>query len=73
LSAVDSGVKGENVLTMEVPRDFGGTGDVAASGQYEQMRNELAALPGVSQVATDRPCRSASAASCSTSKPRGER
>jgi putative ABC transport system permease protein len=51
LSAVDSGVKGENVLTMEVPRDFGGTGDVAASGQYEQMRNELAALPGVSQVA----------------------
>jgi putative ABC transport system permease protein len=51
LSVVDSGVRGENVLTMEVPRDFGGTGDVAASSQYEQMRTELAALPGVSQVA----------------------
>jgi putative ABC transport system permease protein len=51
LSVVDSGVNGENVLTMEVPRDFGGQGDVAASSQYEQMRTELAALPGVSQVA----------------------
>jgi predicted permease len=51
LSVVDAGVRGENVLTMEVPRDFLGQGDVAASSQYEQMQHELAALPGVSQVA----------------------
>ncbi|MFL5576336.1 MAG: ABC transporter permease [Gemmatimonadaceae bacterium] len=51
LSVVDAGVTGENVLTMEVPRDFLGQGDVAASSQYEQMQHELAALPGVSQVA----------------------
>ncbi|HET7456199.1 MAG TPA: ABC transporter permease [Gemmatimonadaceae bacterium] len=52
LSLVDAGTSaGEHVLTLEVPRDFGGQGDVAAAGQYEQMQNQLAALPGVSQVA----------------------
>ncbi|MDQ6829564.1 MAG: ABC transporter permease, partial [Gemmatimonadota bacterium] len=50
LSVVPAGLNTENVLTMEVPRDFGGKDDAAAIGQYEQMQRELAALPGVSQV-----------------------
>ncbi len=51
LSLVSTGMNTENVLTMEVPRDFGGKDDAAAIQQYEQMQRELAALPGVSQVA----------------------
>jgi predicted permease len=50
LSVVDSGLKAENVLTMEVPKDFNGTSPAAAIGQYEEMQRQLAALPGVSEV-----------------------
>ena len=50
LSLVDSGVNSENVLTMEVPKDFDGTAPAAAIAQYEQMQTQLAALPGVSEV-----------------------
>ncbi|MDB4873998.1 MAG: permease [Gemmatimonadetes bacterium] len=50
LAVVDSGVKGDNVLTMEVPRDFGAQDNAAVVAQYERMRSQLAALPGVSQV-----------------------
>ncbi len=50
LSLVDSGLKTENVLTMEVPKDFDGTSPAAAIAQYEQIQNQLAALPGVSEV-----------------------
>jgi putative ABC transport system permease protein len=50
LSRVDSGLNAENVLTMEVPKDFDGSSPAAAIGQYEQMQRQLAALPGVSEV-----------------------
>jgi predicted permease len=50
LALVDTGMKAENVLTMEVPSDFGGQAIAAANAKYEQMRNEVAALPGVSEV-----------------------
>lgn len=50
LSLVDSGVNTENVLTMEVPKDFDGSSPAAAISQYEQMQSQLAALPGVSEV-----------------------
>ncbi|MFN2399469.1 MAG: ABC transporter permease [Gemmatimonadaceae bacterium] len=51
LSVVDTGLNTENLLTMEVPRDFGAQDDNAAAiARYEQMQSQLAALPGVSQV-----------------------
>jgi predicted permease len=50
LAVVDSGVSAENVLTMEVPKDFDGASPAAAIAQYEQMQSQLAALPGVSEV-----------------------
>ena len=51
LSVVETGLAAEHLLTMEVPRDFGGGGDNAAAiAQYERMQRELAALPGVQQV-----------------------
>jgi len=50
LSEVDTGLKGENVLTMEVPRDFTGGDNSKAISEYVRMRAELAALPGVSEV-----------------------
>ncbi|MGI8496785.1 MAG: ABC transporter permease [Gemmatimonadaceae bacterium] len=51
LSLVDAGMNTENVLTMEVPRDFQSKGDATAIAQFEQMQRQIAALPGVSQVA----------------------
>jgi predicted permease len=36
---------------MEVPQDFGGQNTAAALTQYERMQSQIAALPGVSQVA----------------------
>ena len=50
LSVVDPGLQGENVLTMEVPFDFGAQSDAVAISLYEQMQLELAALPGVRQM-----------------------
>jgi putative ABC transport system permease protein len=50
LSLVDSGMNTENVLTMEVPKDFDGSSPAAAIAQYEQIQSQLAALPGVSEV-----------------------
>ena len=50
LAVVDSGINTDNVLTMEVPRDFGGSGDANAVAQYDEMVRQLAALPGVKQV-----------------------
>ena len=50
LSVVDTGMNTRNVLTMEVPLDFGAQSDAVAIGRYEQMQSQLAALPGVSQV-----------------------
>lgn len=51
LAEVDTGLNTENVLTMDVPRDFGsGESDAAAISRYQQMQARLATLPGVSQV-----------------------
>lgn len=50
LSEVDTGLKGENVLTMEVPRDFTGGDNAQAISDYQRMREAIAALPGVSDV-----------------------
>ena len=51
LAAVDDGLEAENVLTMEVPVDFGSQSAEMAVAQYQQMQHELHALPGVRQVA----------------------
>ncbi|HEX3865286.1 MAG TPA: ABC transporter permease, partial [Gemmatimonadaceae bacterium] len=50
LAVVNSGLNTENVLTMEVPKDFGDTSAANAIAQYDQMAQRLAALPGVSAV-----------------------
>ena len=51
LSDVDSGVRTENTLTMEVPMDFqGGPTDARRIGLYKEMRDRMAALPGVKEV-----------------------
>ena len=56
LSEVDTGLKAENVLTVEVPHDFNATTDNAkVIAEYERMRTELAALPGVSTVGLGAP------------------
>src|SRR5690606_23325990 len=41
LSAVDPGLDADNVLTMEVPFDFGGDGDALAMQRYEDMQSAL--------------------------------
>ncbi|HEU4631222.1 MAG TPA: ABC transporter permease [Gemmatimonadaceae bacterium] len=51
LAEVDTGLKPDHVLTMEVPLDFGAQSDAAAIALYEQVQSRLAALPGVRQVA----------------------
>ena len=51
LSAVDSGVKTDHMLTMEVPHDFIGKQDpVKTASDYQHMKSGLAALPGVQSV-----------------------
>jgi putative ABC transport system permease protein len=51
LAAMDPGLDTKNVLTMEVPADFGAiTNKAATIKKYEQMRTELATLPGVQIV-----------------------
>jgi putative ABC transport system permease protein len=51
LSTVDPGLDPENVLTMEVPTDFGSVSTELAVARFQQMQDELTALPGVRQVA----------------------
>lgn len=50
LSVVETGLNTDKLLTMEVPRDFGGGDNATAVAQYEQMQSQLAALPGVTEV-----------------------
>jgi predicted permease len=47
LQVVDTGVTVENVLTMEVPMDGTGRSTPEQLLLYEQMRDRIAALPGV--------------------------
>jgi len=50
LSEVNTGLKTEEVLSMEVPLLVPGRSDAAAKALYERMRLEVAAIPGVSEV-----------------------
>ena len=51
LAIVDSGMNTDHVLTMEVPHDYLGPQNNAATiAEYERMQTELAALPGVTNV-----------------------
>ena len=61
LSAVDTGLKAEEVLTMQVPLLTptellsGPAADVSAKARYNRMREEIAALPGVVAVGLGSP------------------
>ena len=61
LSNVETGLLHEEVLTMQVPLltpsqvMFDPAADVAAKARYEQMRTEVAALPGVVEVGVGSP------------------
>jgi predicted permease len=51
LAVVDTGMKTDHVLTMEVPHDFTGPQDnAAAKAEYGRIQQRLAAIPGVTQV-----------------------
>jgi putative ABC transport system permease protein len=51
LSQVDTGLTTDDVLTMEVPVSTTGRTDANAKALYERMRYEVAAVPGVAEVA----------------------
>ena len=50
LSEVETGLKAEEVLTMEVPVSGGGRSDADAKALYARMSDEIRAIPGVSEV-----------------------
>jgi predicted permease len=51
LAIVDTGMKTEHVLTMELPHDYTGPQDNPKTiAEYERIQQELAAMPGVADV-----------------------
>ena len=50
LSEVKTGLTTEQILTMEVPFDYGARKDADAKALFNRMRLELASLPGVTDV-----------------------
>jgi putative ABC transport system permease protein len=50
LSQVNDGLNAEQVLTMEVPFDYGARSDADAKALFERMRLEVGAIPGVTDV-----------------------
>lgn len=50
LSDVDTGLKADQVLTMEVPIAMGERSDADARALYDRMRLEIGAVPGVKDV-----------------------
>jgi putative ABC transport system permease protein len=50
LSEVRTGLTTEDVLTMELPLDYGARSDADARALYERMRLEVGAIPGVRDV-----------------------
>jgi putative ABC transport system permease protein len=50
LSVVDTGLNSEDMLTMEVPKDFNGVKAEEMIADYQRMRQQLASLPGVQEV-----------------------
>jgi putative ABC transport system permease protein len=50
LADVQTGLKSEDMLTMEVPLMVPGRTDAAVKQMYDRMQREIAAIPGVSEV-----------------------
>ncbi|HWH52872.1 MAG TPA: FtsX-like permease family protein, partial [Gemmatimonadaceae bacterium] len=50
LSEVDTGLKTENVLSMEIPMSYGTRTDADARALYDRMKLEVGAIPGVTSV-----------------------
>jgi predicted permease len=50
LSDVHTGLTSDNMLTMEVPKDFNGVKKEDMIADYQRMRQQLASLPGVQEV-----------------------
>ncbi|HEX6059603.1 MAG TPA: ABC transporter permease [Gemmatimonadaceae bacterium] len=50
LAEVDTGLREAEVLTMEVPINYGAQTDDAARAMYDRMRLEIGAIPGVREV-----------------------
>jgi putative ABC transport system permease protein len=50
LSQVNTGLAAEQVLTMELPLDYGERSDADARALYDRMRMEVGAIPGVKDV-----------------------
>jgi predicted permease len=50
LAQVDTGLTTEEVLTMELPLNFGERSDEDARALYDRMRLEVGAIPGVREV-----------------------
>jgi putative ABC transport system permease protein len=50
LSEVNTGLTSDNMLTMEVPKDFNGVKKEEMIADYQRMRQQLASLPGVEEV-----------------------
>jgi predicted permease len=50
LSEVKTGLNSDEMLTMEVPKDFNGVKPQEMIADYQRMRQQLASLPGVEQV-----------------------
>jgi predicted permease len=51
LQAVETGVRAENVLTLEIPIESDKIPDAEKIARYERMRDRVAAIPGVSVAA----------------------
>jgi putative ABC transport system permease protein len=50
LAEVKTGLNTEQLLTMEVPFDYGSRKDADAKALFDRMRLEVAAIPGVAEV-----------------------
>lgn len=50
LATVDTGLSAGEALTMEVPVDFGSESIETSVARYEQMKAQLATMPGVTEV-----------------------
>ncbi|HKG94447.1 MAG TPA: ABC transporter permease [Gemmatimonadaceae bacterium] len=50
LSEVNTGLQSEEVLTMELPIDYGSRSDDDVRAMYDRMRLEVGAIPGVREV-----------------------
>ena len=71
LAVVDTGMKPDHVLTMELPHDYTGPQDNPKTiAEYEHIQQQLAAIPGVSRWDLVQRCHFAPAGSRSRSRRR---